>query len=199
MLSVECSPLVRLIITFKNCNEALQTEYLNCNVPHSKGIKIQSKPQGRSLRHIKHSRIYILPFASRKIHHLKRKCDEYWQIYTECLRSIWPMCIVGVHVFFFLFIEIVIWFSINLLVVYRESVNLIGYITRRLSADSQQLWIANVAKRMFDFCSLSRLFIFTAAITNIFSTTAAGHVRILTMMRNIISCLLYTSPSPRDA
>ena len=30
-------------------------------------------------------------------------------------------------------------FSINLLVVYRESVNLIGYITRRLSADSQQL------------------------------------------------------------
>ena len=34
-------------------------------------------------------------------------------------------------------------FSINLLVVYRESVNLIGYITRRRSADSQQLWIAN--------------------------------------------------------
>ena len=33
--------------------------------------------------------------------------------------------------------------SINLLVVYRESVNLIGYITRRLSADSHQLWIAN--------------------------------------------------------
>ena len=33
--------------------------------------------------------------------------------------------------------------SINLLVLYRESVNLIGYITRRLSADSQQLWIAN--------------------------------------------------------
>ena len=30
-------------------------------------------------------------------------------------------------------------FSINLLVVYRESVNLIGYNTRRLSADSQQL------------------------------------------------------------
>ena len=29
--------------------------------------------------------------------------------------------------------------SINLLVVYRESVNLIGYITRRLSADSLQL------------------------------------------------------------
>ena len=29
--------------------------------------------------------------------------------------------------------------SINLLVVYRESVILIGYITRRLSADSQQL------------------------------------------------------------
>ena len=29
--------------------------------------------------------------------------------------------------------------SINLLIVYRESVNLIGYITRRLSADSQQL------------------------------------------------------------
>ena len=33
--------------------------------------------------------------------------------------------------------------SINLLVVYRESVNLIGYITRRLSADSPQSWIAN--------------------------------------------------------
>ena len=33
--------------------------------------------------------------------------------------------------------------SINLLVVYRESVNLIGYITGRLSADSLQLWIAN--------------------------------------------------------
>ena len=30
-------------------------------------------------------------------------------------------------------------FSINLLVVYRESVNLIGYFTRRLTADSQQL------------------------------------------------------------
>ena len=30
-------------------------------------------------------------------------------------------------------------FSINLLVGYRESVNLIGYVTRRLSADSQQL------------------------------------------------------------
>ena len=29
--------------------------------------------------------------------------------------------------------------SINLLVVYRESVNLIGYVTRRLSADSLQL------------------------------------------------------------
>ena len=29
--------------------------------------------------------------------------------------------------------------SINLLVVNRESVNLIGYITRRLSADSLQL------------------------------------------------------------
>ena len=29
--------------------------------------------------------------------------------------------------------------SINLLVVYRESVNLIGYITRRLSADTLQL------------------------------------------------------------
>ena len=36
--------------------------------------------------------------------------------------------------------------SINLLVVYRESVNLIGYITRRLSADSQQLWIANESR-----------------------------------------------------
>ena len=34
-------------------------------------------------------------------------------------------------------------FSINLLVVYRESVNQIGYITRRLSADSLQLRIAN--------------------------------------------------------
>ena len=33
----------------------------------------------------------------------------------------------------------IISFSINLLVVYRESVNLIGYITRRRSADSQQL------------------------------------------------------------
>ena len=33
--------------------------------------------------------------------------------------------------------------SINLLVVYRESVNLIGYITRTLSADSLQLRIAN--------------------------------------------------------
>ena len=29
--------------------------------------------------------------------------------------------------------------SINLFVVYRESVNLIGYVTRRLSADSLQL------------------------------------------------------------
>ena len=33
----------------------------------------------------------------------------------------------------------IISFSINLLVVYRESVNLIGYLTRRLSADSLQL------------------------------------------------------------
>ena len=35
--------------------------------------------------------------------------------------------------------ETIIIISINLLVVYRESVNLIGYITRRLYADSQQL------------------------------------------------------------
>ena len=35
--------------------------------------------------------------------------------------------------------DLYIYFSINLLLVYRESVNLIGYITRRLSADSQQL------------------------------------------------------------
>ena len=35
--------------------------------------------------------------------------------------------------------EGIIIISINLLVVYRESVNLIGYITRRLSADSLQL------------------------------------------------------------
>ena len=35
--------------------------------------------------------------------------------------------------------NIIIVISINLLVVYRESVNLIGYITRRLSADSLQL------------------------------------------------------------
>ena len=34
---------------------------------------------------------------------------------------------------------LLVYFSINLLVVYRESVNLIVYITRRLSADSQQL------------------------------------------------------------
>ena len=38
----------------------------------------------------------------------------------------------------FIFYGLVL-FSINLLVVYRESVNLIGYITRRLSADSLQL------------------------------------------------------------
>ena len=37
----------------------------------------------------------------------------------------------------------IIFISLNLLVVYRGSVNLIGYITRRLSADSQQLWIAS--------------------------------------------------------
>ena len=36
-------------------------------------------------------------------------------------------------------LEMITDLSINLLVVYRESVNLIGYITRRLSADSQQL------------------------------------------------------------
>ena len=42
--------------------------------------------------------------------------------------------------------------SINLLVVYRESVNLIGYITRRLSADSLQLWIANENRlRLVDY------------------------------------------------
>ena len=35
--------------------------------------------------------------------------------------------------------QVILILSINLLVVYRESVNLIGYITRRLSADSQQL------------------------------------------------------------
>ena len=33
----------------------------------------------------------------------------------------------------------IIMISINLVVVYHESVNLIGYITRGLSADSQQL------------------------------------------------------------
>ena len=35
--------------------------------------------------------------------------------------------------------QVLLLFSINLLVVYRESVNLIGYLTRRLSADSLQL------------------------------------------------------------
>ena len=35
--------------------------------------------------------------------------------------------------------SVYLYFSINLLVVYRESVNLIGYRTRRLSADSLQL------------------------------------------------------------
>ena len=33
----------------------------------------------------------------------------------------------------------IILISINLLIVYRESVNLIGYLTRRLTADSLQL------------------------------------------------------------
>ena len=41
--------------------------------------------------------------------------------------------------FYFLQSKCLFLISINLLVVYRESVNLIGYITRRLSADSQQL------------------------------------------------------------
>ena len=36
-------------------------------------------------------------------------------------------------------VHITFYISINLLVVYRESVILIGYITGRLSADSQQL------------------------------------------------------------
>ena len=35
--------------------------------------------------------------------------------------------------------KVIIVISINLVVVYRKSVNLIGYITRRLSADSLQL------------------------------------------------------------
>ena len=35
--------------------------------------------------------------------------------------------------------SLLVGFSINLLIVYRESVKLIGYITRRLSADSPQL------------------------------------------------------------
>ena len=42
-------------------------------------------------------------------------------------------------------------FSINLLLVYCESMNLIGYITRRLSADSLQFWIAN-ENRLFWTC-----------------------------------------------
>ena len=37
------------------------------------------------------------------------------------------------------YLKTVLDISINLLVVYRESINLIGYITRRLSADSLQL------------------------------------------------------------
>ena len=39
----------------------------------------------------------------------------------------------------FVFTLIIIIIRINLLVVYRESVNLIGHITRTLSADSLQL------------------------------------------------------------
>ena len=39
-------------------------------------------------------------------------------------------------------LAILLIFSMMLLVVYGESVILIGYITRRLSANSQQLWIA---------------------------------------------------------
>ena len=45
-----------------------------------------------------------------------------------------PIKALGVHPFPSRFI-----ISINLLVVYRESMNLIGYLSRRLSADSLQL------------------------------------------------------------
>ena len=44
-----------------------------------------------------------------------------------------------IHSFNIVLTALLFFFSINLLVVYRESVNLIGYITRRLSADSLQL------------------------------------------------------------
>ena len=67
--------------------------------------------------------------------------------------------------------------SINLLVVYRESVNLIGYITRRLSADSQQLWIANWKSFSYLFWPITKLSILNCVsrILNCISRSFSAH------------------------
>ena len=57
--------------------------------------------------------------------HYTRKIDVRLINFSRSYLYYFPLCLFD--------------FSINLLVVYRESVNLIGYITRRLSADSLQL------------------------------------------------------------
>ena len=63
----------------------------------------------------------------------KRKHNVYKSYYVNAKKKV--MVLVRRYTNYKFITEI----SINLLVVYRESVNLIGYITRRLSADSQQL------------------------------------------------------------
>ena len=63
--------------------------------------------------------------------HLKRKVLIFY-----CIDD--ASCILRCCVLIYTSIALY-YFSINLLVVYRESVNPIGYITRRLSADSLQL------------------------------------------------------------
>jgi len=67
----------------------------------------------------------------------------YWIAKYLTMRQLWTS---EIRIFYIRIFYII--FSINLLVVYRESVSLIGYITRRLSADSLQLWIAS-GNRLF--------------------------------------------------
>ena len=83
---------------------------------------------------IQHERIIIICFSV-----LVR--NNNWTASFEFPQYNLPFLFLALPNFLFPYRQMQI--SINLLVVYRESVNLIGYITRRLSADSQQLWIAN--------------------------------------------------------
>ena len=105
-----------------------QTIYLIYNNIINKDQGESKMNQHQLLRKLALERIYIctiLFLAGWQVNNLYNRLRQHSKL---MLHLIFSMSNLYYHVI-----------SINLLVVYRESVNLIGYITRRLSADSLQL------------------------------------------------------------